>query len=81
MCETKNKPNDIFENSNTIITVEKDVIEVFEFSQIKDNNDKIINNLVKKSEINLDNNKNNNFNINNINSTNNDDNNNSDNEI
>lgn len=84
MCETKNKPNDIFENSNTIITVEKDVIEVFEFSQIKDNNDKIINNLVKKSEINLDNNNNNNnnnFNINNINSINNNDNNNSDNEI
>ena len=83
MCETKNKPNDIFENSNTIITVEKDVIEVFEFSQIKDN-DKIINNLVKKSEINLDNNNNNNnnnFNINNINSINNNDNNNSDNEI
>ena len=80
MCETKNKPNDIFENSNTIITVEKDFIEVFEFSQNRDN-DKIINNLVKKSEINLDNNNNNNnnnkFNINNINN----DNNNSDNEI
>ena len=43
MCETKNKPNDIFENSNTIITVEKDIIEVFEFSQSKDNNDKITN--------------------------------------
>jgi WD40 repeat protein len=79
MCQTKNKPNDIFENSNTIITVEKDVIEVFEFSQNMDNNDKITNNLVKKSEINLDNNNNNNnnFNINNINN----DNNNSDNEI
>ena len=78
MCQTKNKPNDIFENSNTIITVEKDVIEVFEFSQNRDNNDKITNNLVKKSEINLDNNNNNNnFNINNINN----DNNNSDNEI
>ena len=82
MCETKNKPNDIFENSNTIITVEKDVIEVFEFSQIKDNNDKIINNLVKKSEINLDNNNNNNNNFNNINSINNNNNNNNiDNEI
>jgi len=84
MCETKNKPNDIFENSNTIITVEKDVIEVFEFSQNKDINNKITNNLVKKSEINLDNNNNNNsnnFNINNINSINNNDNNNSDNEI
>ena len=86
MCETKNKPNDIFENSNTIITVEKDIIEVFEFSQSKDNNDKIINNISKKSEINIDNNNNNNNNnnFNNINSINNNDNNNnnnSDNEI
>ena len=86
MCETKNKPNDIFENSNTIITVEKDIIEVFEFSQSKDNNDKITNNISKKSEINIDNNNNNNNNnnFNNINSINNNDNNNnnnSDNEI
>ena len=50
LIEAKNKPNDIFENSNIILAVEKNFIEVFEFSQIRDN-DKIINNLIKKTEI------------------------------
>jgi len=64
LCEVKNKPNDIFENSNIILTVEKDIIEVFKFSQVQDNN-KIINNLVKEKEISITNNKDNNINNNN----------------
>ena len=72
MCEAKNKPNDIFENGNIIITVGQNIMEVFEFSQINNNN-----NLIKKTEINIDNNNNN---INNNNIINND-NTNSDNEI
>ena len=74
LIEAKNKPNDIFENSNIILAVEKNFIEVFEFSQIRDN-DKIINNLIKKTEINITNN------INFYNPFNNNDINNSDNEI
>ena len=61
-CDIKEKPNDIFESGNIIVTVEKNIVEVFEFSQ--DNNNNI---LIKKSEINIDNSNsdNNNNNINN----------------
>ena len=84
MCEAQNKPNDIFENSNIIITVEKNIIEVFEFSQ-KNVDNKITNNLKKISEIKIDNNNNNNNNNDNNNNKLfniiNSDNDNSDNEI
>ena len=74
MCDASIKPNDIFENGNIIITVGKKSMEVFEFSQINNNN-----NLIKKTEINIDNKNNNNNIINN--NLNNNDNTNSDNEI
>ena len=62
-CDIKEKPNDIFESGNIIVTVEKNIVEVFEFSQDNNNN----NILIKKSEINIDNSNsdNNNNNINN----------------
>ena len=55
LYEAKNKPNDIFENSNIILAFEKNIIEVFELGQIR-GNDKILNNLIKKTEINIVNN-------------------------
>ena len=73
LCDAKNKPNDIFESGNIIITVGKNIMEVFEFSQINNNNS-----LIKKTEINIDNNNNN---TNNKIIFNNDNSNNSDNEI
>ena len=57
LCEAKIKPNDIFENGNIIVSVGKNIIEVFEFSQNNDNNNNNKNKLEKKKEINIDNNK------------------------
>ena len=74
-CETKNNPNDIFESGNIIVTVGRNIMEVFEFSQNNNDNDNNNNKLIKKYEINIDNNNN----FNNDNFINN--NNNSDNEI
>ena len=65
MIDINSKPNDIFENCNTIVTVGMNLIEVFEFSN---------NNLFKKDSITL------NLNHNNI-TPNNNDNSNSDNQI
>ena len=56
LCEAKIKPNDIFENGNIIVSVGKNIIEVFEFTQNNDNNNNK-NKLEKKKEINIDNNK------------------------
>lgn len=59
MIDINSKPNDIFENGNTIVTVGMNLIEVFEFSN---------NNIFKKSSItlnpndNITTNNNNNFN-------------------
>ena len=74
-CNLKNKPNDIFENSNIIIVLEKDIIEVFQFLENNDNtNNNNNNNLVKKLEINNNNNSiNNNNNLFNINDNSNND--------
>ena len=58
-CDVKDKPNDIFESGNIIVTVEKNFIEVFEFSETNNKN-----NLIKKSEIKIDNNNDNNINNN-----------------
>ena len=73
-CDAKNKPNDIFESGNIIVTVGKNIMEVFEFSKNNDNNNNNNKNkLIKKYEINIDNNNNitnNNFINNNINSDN-----------
>ena len=75
------KPNDIFENGNVIVTVGKDIIEIFEYSQNNSGNN---NKLIKKSEININNNTDNNNtdnnNTNNINNINNFNNNNSNND-
>ena len=68
MCNTSDKINDIFEDSNTIVTVGKKV-EIFQFSSNNNNNT-----LTKLREINIDNNNNNTNNniiINNDNSNNN----------
>ena len=73
LCDANIKPNDIFESGNIIITVGKKIMEVFEFSQINNKN-----NLIRKGEINIDNNNNN---ITNNNFIINNDNTNSDNEI
>ena len=71
LCDAKNKPNEIFENGNIIITFGKEIMEVFEFTQNNDNS----NNLIKKYEININNNEPNNNNlINNDNNNNNNDN-------
>ena len=57
-CEAKIKPNDIFESGNIIVTVGKNIMEIFQFSKnndnTNDNNNKYI--LTKKHEININNN-------------------------
>ena len=72
-CNIKNKSNNIFKNSNIIIVLEKDIIEVFQFLQNNDNTNNN-NNLVKKLEINNNNNNINNNNLFNINDNSNNDN-------
>ena len=76
-CQTKDNPNDILESDNIIVTVGKNFIEFFSFSQNIDNNNNINNNniiykLEKKNEIPINNNNNNNNNniINNDNNIN-----------
>ena len=75
LCDAKIEPNDIFEDGNTIITVGKNIMEVFVYSKNSDNNHNNKSKLEKKKEINIDNN-NNNFNNDNfiINNNNNNDN-------
>ena len=69
-CDAKTNPNDIFVSGNIIVTVGKDIIEFFEFSQVNEKNK-----LEKKYELNINNNNNNtntdNFNNNNFNNNNN----------
>ena len=52
------KPNDIFENGNIIVTVGKDIIEIFEYSQNNDNNNNSNNNNSNNSNNNNSNNNN-----------------------
>ena len=70
LCDAKIKPNDIFEDGNTIVSVGNNIIEVFAFSKNNDNNSETKNILEKKKEINIDNNNFNNDNF--INNNNND---------
>ena len=72
LCDAKMKPNDIFEDGNTIVSVGNNIIEVFAFSQNNENDSNTKNILEKKKEINIDNNNNNFNNDNFINNNNND---------